>query len=199
MRRQYIYSRVSTDEQTTDPQVAVLKEKYPAAQVVQEIKSGVKRRPMLEALIENLNSGDMLIVAALDRIGRKTTEVLALIENLVNRGVILLSDREGVDYSTPAGRLVTQILVSVAEMERNLISERTKAGLKAAKERGSRVGRKPIIPDEIKRNAVLRVLEGGLSIRGVAADAGINHSYLASLVREHKTRGKIGVGDDENT
>ncbi|NRA69170.1 MAG: recombinase family protein [Pseudobacteriovorax sp.] len=186
--KQYIYSRVSTGEQSTDPQIMSLKEKFPSAQVVEEIASGAKKRPILETLVNNLNRGDMLIVAALDRIGRKTAEVLSLIEQLNDKGIILISDREGVDYSTPTGRLVTQILVSVSEMERNLISERTKAGMKAAKERGKVIGRKPYIPNEVKQKAIDLVLVNRESVRSAALKCGINNSYLASLIRNYKNR-----------
>src|SRR4051812_25001893 len=111
---QYIYSRVSTDGQTTDGQVLALTARYPEAQIVSEVASGAKHRPILRALVAQLQAGDTLVVAALDRLGRRTSEVLALIEDLDRRRIVLVSVREGVDYSTAAGRLVTQILVSVA-------------------------------------------------------------------------------------
>ena len=186
MANQFIYSRVSTDKQTTDAQLSKLRDRFPNAKVIEEIKSGVKRRPILETLLKNLEKGDTLIVAALDRLGRKTSDVLSIIEDLEVRGIILMSDREGVDYSTPAGRLVTQILVSVAEMERNIISERTKAGLKAARERGRQIGRKPVIPVSTKDEAMRLVHNEGLSIRKAAKAVGMNHSYLATLLKQHQ-------------
>jgi DNA invertase Pin-like site-specific DNA recombinase len=91
---EYLYCRVSTDGQSIDPQAQALRAKYPTAQIVSEIASGAKARPMLKALIEQLQSGDVLIVAALDRLGRRTTEILTLIEGLTDKGVILRSERE---------------------------------------------------------------------------------------------------------
>ena len=137
---QYIYSRVSTDKQETQNQLSKLKELFPGAAVFEEVSSGAKARPVLQTLLASLHSGDILIVAALDRLGRRTSEVLALIEDLERRGVILKSIREGVDYSTIAGRLVTQILCACAEMERRLISERTKMALEARRKAGVKLG-----------------------------------------------------------
>lgn len=182
----YIYSRVSTDGQSTDAQVMALTRKYPQADVVTETRSGAKARPFLAALIEQLKEGDTLIVAALDRLGRKTTEILALIEDLQRRNVNLISEREGVDYGSPTGRLVTQILVSVAEMERNLIAERTRAGLAAAREKGRQIGRKPRISTDIFENA-LQLVSSGMSIRTAAKASGISHTHLANLIRANSS------------
>jgi putative DNA-invertase from lambdoid prophage Rac len=82
----YIYSRVSTGKQDTANQLARLRELYPTAPIYEETASGAKRRPVLEGLLARLQKGDYLVVAALDRLGRKTSEILALIENLEKRG-----------------------------------------------------------------------------------------------------------------
>lgn len=180
----YIYSRVSTEDQTTAGQVSALIAKYPLAHIVSETASGAKARPMLTKLIAELVKGDRLIVAALDRLGRRTSEVLKLIEDLERRGVVLVSEREGVDYSTPVGRLVTQILVSVAEMERAMIAERTKAGLKAAREQGRYGGRPSSYSSEQLENA-LELLKSGLTSREVSVKTGISYSYL-NLLRKKR-------------
>lgn len=179
---QYIYSRVSTEGQSVEPQLLPLKQRYPEARIVSEVASGGKTRPMLTTLVGTLQSGDTLIVAALDRLGRKTVEILGLIEDLKQRGVILISVREGVDYSTPAGRLVTQILVSVAELERSLIRERTKVGLAAARAKGRVGGRPSVIPEEVKSKAIQKV-QSGASIKYVSSEMGISYSYLWKLCR----------------
>ncbi len=190
----YIYSRVSTDGQSTDAQLVALTKKYPQAEIVTETRSGAKARPFLTALLEQLKTGDTLVVAALDRLGRKTTEILALIEELQQRKVNLISEREGVDYGTPTGRLVTQILVSVAEMERSVIVERTKAGLAAARAKGKLIGRKPRIPEE-KITDAKEMVAGGMSIRKAAAAVGISHTYLADLMK--KNAGESPQGHDQ--
>lgn len=179
----YIYSRVSTKEQNSESQLLNLRNKYPNAKIFNEIASGAKKRPILGTLINELQCGDRLIVAALDRLGRKTVEILGLIENLEKRGIILISDREGIDYSTITGRLVTQILVSIAEMERNLLSERTKAGLKAAKANG-RLGGRPKVYSQKEIAKALEILGSGLTSRQVARKTGISYSYLNYLRRK---------------
>ena len=98
--REFIYSRVSTDGQSVDAQAIALSRRYPCAAMVSETASGGKVRPMLDTLVAQLKSGDTLIVAALDRLGRRAAEVLTLIEDLSERGVILISEREGIDYFT---------------------------------------------------------------------------------------------------
>jgi DNA invertase Pin-like site-specific DNA recombinase len=141
---------------------------------------------MLTKLIGQLVNGDRLIVAALDRLGRRTSEVLRLIEDLESLGIVLISEREGVDYSTPVGRLVTQILVSVAEMERAMIAERTRAGLKAAREKG-RIGGRPSSYSKDQLNAALELFSQGLTSREIAAKTGISYSYL-NLLRKTRAR-----------
>lgn len=182
---QYIYSRVSTDKQETQNQLSSLKELFPNAAVFEEVASGAKARPVLQTLLGSLQKGDTLIVAALDRLGRRTSEVLGLIEDLEKRGVILKSMREGVDYSTIAGRLVTQILCSVAEMERRLISERTKMALEARKKAGVKLG----CPAKYANEVVAQVRElrsAGKTVREVALVTGMSASRVSQLSRVAK-------------
>lgn len=137
----YIYVRVSTTRtQSTEAQETQLQQRFQDAHIITEVASGMKNRPELNKLVASLVAGDRLIVSALDRLGRKTSEVLVLIEDLDRRKITLISAREGIDYSTAMGRLVTQILVSVAEMERAMMSERTKVGLQNARNKGVRLG-----------------------------------------------------------
>lgn len=179
----YIYSRVSTDKQDTNNQLAKLKGMFPDASLHEETASSGKERPVLKKLIATLEKGDVLVVAALDRLGRKTSEILLLIEDLDRKGVILKSIREGVDYSTIAGRLVTQILCSVAEMEKNLISERTKAALAAKRAKGIVGGRRakygPELIAEIKK---LRFEQK--SLREISEKTGVSISRICQLTKD---------------
>jgi len=179
---QYIYSRVSTDKQDNDNQLSRLKVMHPDAAVFEETASGAKSRPILKKLLDGLEKGDILIVAALDRLGRRTSEVLLIIEDLDRRGVILRSVREGVDYSTICGKLVTQILVSIAEMERGLISERTKMALAAKRKQGIVGGRRATYsPDAVEQ--VKRLRAEGRSVREVARLTGMSASRVSELTR----------------
>lgn len=180
---QFIYSRVSTGKQETANQLSKLKELYPSASVYEETASGAKRRPVLEELVKALKPGDQLIVAALDRLGRKTTEILALIEDLERRGVILKSLREGLDYSTVTGRLVTQILVACAELERGLISARTREALATKRSQGIVGGRRPSFNLAMVER-VLLLRSSGLSCRAISSATGVSASRVSELCRK---------------
>ena len=184
----FIYSRVSTAGQSTDPQLLLLTQRFPEARVVSEVVSGTKQRPLLNALVKELKKGDRLIVYSLDRLGRRALDLLQLLETIEKKGVVFVSLREGVDYSTISGKLVTQVLASVAEMERNLISERTKAGLAVARKNGKVGGRPALISSEKKKNAVELVLRHNFSIRKSAKKSGISAWYVSKLVRDQKKR-----------
>ena len=161
--------RVSTDDQSTRAQLLKLVAQYPTANINEETMSSMKARPVLNALLGSLVSGDRLIIYSLDRLGRRAHEVLPMLEELKERGITLISMREGVDYTTVSGKLVTQIFVSMAEMERELISERTKAGLAAARDKGKLLGKPREIPEEILKEATRLVLVDGVSIPQAAA------------------------------
>lgn len=180
--RQVIYSRVSTDKQLNDNQVHVLKEKYPSAEVVEETASGAKERPKLNELCATLCAGDILIVFALDRLGRRTSEVLALVEQLTARGVTLISAREGADFSTACGKLILSVLCSVAELERNIISERTKAGLAARKAAGVKLGRRATYPPETVAKA-LELRTKGLKLREISKIVNISVPRLSQILK----------------
>jgi DNA invertase Pin-like site-specific DNA recombinase len=177
-----IYSRVSTDGQTTDNQVIALRNKYPDAAIVEEVASGAKKRPKLQELVERLQKGDELILTSLDRLGRRTSEILQLIELLESKGVILKSEREGVDYSTIVGKLVTQILCSVAEMERNLISERTKMGLAARKAKGIKLGRQPKFSKETI-GEVISMRAAGQTMEQIKVATGVSVARIHQLTK----------------
>jgi DNA invertase Pin-like site-specific DNA recombinase len=179
----YCYVRVSTEGQNFDPQTQELLRKYPDAQVVSEIASGAKARPMLRALLDQLAAGDILIVAALDRLGRRTGEILGLVEGLTARGIVLKSEREHIDLSTPIGKVVVAILASVAELERNMISERTRHGIEAARAKGKQIGRPKTITDEEIQRGVKLVRDRGYSITRAAKEIGISYPYLSMALR----------------
>lgn len=182
MAKQYVYARVSTQSQETENQVVNLRRQYPDAEFIEEVASGAKVRPELEKLVQRLQRGDELIVSSLDRLGRKTAEILTLIDSLEKRGIILKSLREGLDYSTISGRLVTQILVSVSELERSLISQRTKAALAAKREKGI-VGGRPKIHNEetVNRARILRA--EGKSLSTISQLVGISKTRLHQLLK----------------
>src|SRR4051812_13472099 len=141
-RRLIGYARVSTEDQMTDAQLIELKA---AGCVVihQEQGSGASRaRPVLAQLVKEIRAGDVLVVVRLDRLARSVSHLLEVIEGLEKKGAHFKSLQDPIDTSTPQGMFSLQVLGAVAQLERSLISERTKAGLRAAKRRG-RVGGNP--------------------------------------------------------
>src|SRR5947209_11557459 len=136
------YARVSKEEQHLSLQVDALK-KHGVIRIFTDKQTGTRfdRKEFLAAL-EYVNEGDTLVVWKLDRLGRSLKELIETVENLQKRGVDLVSLTEHIDTTTATGRLFLQFIAMLAEFERNLISERTKAGLDAARARG-RVGGRP--------------------------------------------------------
>lgn len=181
----YIYARVSTSlisgKQETDHQTYALIPQFPDAIVITEHASGIKDRPELRRLISMLKRGDRVIVAALDRIGRSTLNSLQMLKEIEDRGATLISMRE--NFGTgPAAQAMREILLSIAQLERNLISSRTRAALANAKAKGKKLGRpKALDPAVIERG--LELVEGGLSIRKAAAEVGMSFGYLRRLMR----------------
>lgn len=136
------YARVSTDEQSLDAQKDAL-EAAGAKRTYADTMSGTKRsRPKLDAMLEHLREGDVVVVTKYDRLARSLRDLLDIIEVIKERGVGFRSLAEDIDTTTPAGRLIFHVFASVAQFERERIAERTKEGLQAARRRG-RVGGRP--------------------------------------------------------
>jgi DNA invertase Pin-like site-specific DNA recombinase len=139
----YGYARVSTDDQSPALQLAALKNSGCKTVFKDEGLSGATaKRPALLRCLKKLQSGDTLVVWKLDRLGRSLRDLIAMLDDLKHRGIKFRSLTEAIDTDTPTGRAMWQMIGVLAELERSLISERTSAGVKAAKRRGVRFGRK---------------------------------------------------------
>lgn len=155
----YGYARVSTPDQCLNLQLNALSI-HGVDHIFQEKISGKNKfKPILDSLITRLKSGDQLIVWKLDRLGRRTSELIKLQEALEQKQITLVSLTEQLDTSTPMGKFSFQIFCCIAEMERNVISERTMAGLTAAKAKGHIGGRRPGLTQSAKKKAKLAVIE----------------------------------------
>lgn len=150
------YARVSTDEQRSALQLDAL-DKSGCEQVFEEHVSGAaKQRPEWEACKRTLRDGDTLVVWRLDRLGRSLRDLVETIHDLEERGVGFQSITENIDTTSAGGRLVFHVFGALAEFERNLIQERTKAGLAAARARGRKGGRRPKLSQaDIKKAAAM--------------------------------------------
>lgn len=137
----YGYARVSTQEQETHAQIDALRRAGVDA-IYEEKRSGADtRRPVLNQLLEQLQPGDVVVVYKLDRIARSLAHLLQVLEQIHAAGADFTSLTEVIDTSSPAGRLMMQIIGAFAEFERELIRERTRVGMRAAAERGAKMGR----------------------------------------------------------
>jgi len=136
------YARVSTDEQSLDLQIDAL-ERAGCERIFSDtgFSGALTRRPALDKLIETLKSGDALVTWRLDRLGRSLGHLITLVTELESRQVTFTSLSDAIDTRTAGGRLQFHMLGALAEFERSLISERTKAGMAAARARGVRIGR----------------------------------------------------------
>jgi DNA invertase Pin-like site-specific DNA recombinase len=137
------YARVSTDHQSLDaPRDALIASGCDP--IFTDQMSGVREdRPGLAQLIEYIRAGDTVVVVALDRLGRSLSAVIRTIETLTERGVLLRSLREGIDYSTSTGRMLAGIFAALAGYERELMHERAAAAQQAVRLRGRHTGRPP--------------------------------------------------------
>lgn len=146
------YARVSTRDQNLELQIEAL-QKFGCEKLFQEKQSAVKERPELERMLSILRSGDIVIVWKLDRLGRSLRHLVDLIEIFKTKGVEFISLNDNIDTTTPQGRLIFNLFASFAEFERELIRERTMAGLKRARENGRIGGRAKGLSDKAKKTA----------------------------------------------
>lgn len=173
------YARVSTQDQNLDLQTDALK-KAGCEKIFTDKVSGVKfHRQGLNQALDFLRQGDTLVVWKLDRLGRSTAELIKISASLQERKIELQSITESIDTSSPTGRLFFTILGAIAQMEREIIQERIKAGLKAANKRGRKNGR-PRVMTKDKKETAIRLLKEGRGYNEVAGIIGVSRSVLYS-------------------
>ena len=164
----YGYARVSTDDQNPALQLAALKRSGCKTVFKDDGLSGATtKRPALLRCLKTLQHGDTLIVWKLDRLGRSLRDLITMLDDLRSRGVKFRSLTEAIDTDTPTGRAMWQMIGVLAELERSLISERTRAGVKAARSRGVKFGRKRKLSDQQIEHA-RKLIEKGESRQYVA-------------------------------
>jgi DNA invertase Pin-like site-specific DNA recombinase len=182
------YARVST----VDQDVALQRDALHQAGCTRIFEdygvSGVKtERPALLAALAYIREGDVLVVWKLDRLGRSLAHLITTVSDLEKRGVGLRSLTEAIDTTTSGGRLIFHVFGALGQFERDVIRERTQAGLTAAAARGRKGGRKPVVTaDKLKRARALRTL--GLNVRETAKRLKVGKTALyEALAAEGKT------------
>lgn len=171
------YARVSTLEQETALQLDALK-RAGVERVFEEKRSAVTRRPMLDALLEQLRAGDTVVVYKIDRLARSLRDLLHILDRIEHAGAFFASTSEPIDTSMPAGRMMMQIVGAFAEFERNIIRERTVAGLRAARDRGTRLGRARAMTPTEEAACVRQFLAGGVTKSALARRYGCHISSV---------------------
>jgi DNA invertase Pin-like site-specific DNA recombinase len=185
------YARVSTKEQSLDLQLDAL-QRAGCQKIYQERVSGAQAaRVQLDLMLDHLRAGDVLIIWKLDRLGRSLRHLIELVEGLMAKGVDLKSLNDPIDTTTPQGRLNFNLFAALAEFERDLVRERTHAGLSAARARGRCGGRPRGLPPRAEvtaRAAETLYTERQLSVRQIADRLGIAKSTLYAYLRHRGVR-----------
>jgi DNA invertase Pin-like site-specific DNA recombinase len=190
MKRAALYARVSTPDQHVETQLYDLRKL--AAQRGFEVTreycdrgvSGSKaRRPGLDAMLADARRGEfsVLLVAAFDRVARSTQNFLEIVAELQDLGIEFISAREAIDTSTPIGKMFVTLIGSIAELEKSILTERIRAGMRRARMEGQRLGRAPL---NIDHAALVCDRVAGMSLTNVAKKYGVSRASVVRFVRE---------------
>lgn len=180
------YARVSTKEQNLSLQIDALT-KEGCQKIYQEKITGTsKNRPQLEALLSQLREGDVVVIWKLDRLGRSLKDLVALVAQIQERGAGLLSLNDHINTTTPTGKLTFHLFAALAEFERDIISERTLAGLASARARGRKGGRPKGLSKKAEHTAIIAqnlYEERKLSVNQICDQLSISRRTLYKYLR----------------
>jgi DNA invertase Pin-like site-specific DNA recombinase len=186
------YARVSTIEQDLAMQTDAL-EQAGCERIFQDKASGAKaERPGLQEALAFLRKGDSLVVWRLDRLGRSLKHLIETVGELEERGIGFQSLQESIDTTTSGGRLIFHIFGALAEFERNLIRERTMAGLQAARARGRKGGRPRALDNKRIQLAYQLYDERKQTVKEICEILGISKPTLYAYLSERDSQGKAG-------
>ncbi|WGO96461.1 recombinase family protein (plasmid) [Pseudomonas viciae] len=190
------YARVSTHEQNLDLQLDALRKAH-CTEIYQEKMSGKSaKRPELEYMLKALRARDTLVVWRLDRLGRNASDLIQISTVLAERGINLESLTEQMDTSTAMGKLWFNHCAIMAQFERDVMRERTMAGLASARARGRKGGRKPALtPDQVREVDAL-LADPRFTVVDVAKRYGVSR---ATIYNRHRARSSVGGKDVESS
>lgn len=192
------YARVSTEDQCLDLQIQALTQ-IGCERIYRDhgMSGGTQSRPGLNRALKALKKGDTLVVWRLDRLGRSLANMIRILEQLGKNQIAFRSITECIDTDSSGGRLIFHVMAALAEFERTLISERTRAGIAAAKVRGARFGRRPLLSDEQIRTAGGMMAKENSSLKELAASLGVHPRTLQrGLTRLTDTSGRSRVFEE---
>ena len=176
------YARVSTLHQDEALQVDALEAAGVDRIYTDHVSGTTASRPALDELLVQLRHGDTIVIWRLDRLGRSLRHLIEVVADLESRGVALRSLAESIDTSTPGGKLIFHVFGALAEFERDLIRERTNAGLAAARARG-RVGGRPTVWTPEKLATARSMLESGHDVSTVARVLGVSRASVYRMLK----------------
>jgi DNA invertase Pin-like site-specific DNA recombinase len=199
MKKAAIYARISTPDQHIESQLYDLRKL--AAQrgfeVVREycdrgVSGSKARRPGLDSMMADAKRGEfsVVLVAAFDRVARSTKNFLEIVDELHDLGIEFISSREAIDTSGPMGRMFITLIGSIAELEKSILVERIRAGMRRARMEGQRLGRAPL---DIDHDALVRDRLAGSSLTNVAKKYGVSRASVVRFVREAQQRQAVAA------
>lgn len=180
------YVRVSTDEQNTARQELIMKELGVERVYLERVSGKTQRgREELNAMLQYVREGDVVVVESISRIARNTKDLLEIVEKLESKGVEFVSKKEAIDTKTPSGKFMLTIFGAIAQLEREYLLDRQREGIEIARQNGKYKGRKPIAIDEQKFQSVYTSWKAG-ECKGVEAmkALGLKASTFYRKVRE---------------
>ncbi len=190
----YGYARVSTTDQDPALQTEALSGAGCVEVVTDHASGGTRERPGLTGLLERLVAGDVVVVWKLDRLSRSLVDLLWILDRISGAGAGFRSVTESIDTTTPAGRMMMQMLGAFAEFERAMIRERTLAGLQAAKKKGRHLGRRAQLNHE-QAAMVIELLLSGRSQREVGRLFGVGKTTIYRIWKHHISGQGFGAPD----
>lgn len=188
------YARVSTQEQELALQLDAL-EAAGCTKIYREKVTGATReRPQLQALLEHLREGDVVVIWKLDRLARSLKDLVEIVNEMQEKGAELRSLQDQIDTTTPHGKFTFHVFAALSEFERDIIRERTKAGLAAARARGRKGGRPKGLTKKAQHTAIIAeklYLEGELTVREICEQLSISKGTFYNYLRQRGV--EVGV------
>lgn len=181
------YSRVSKgDDQNARLQIKAFKEADVEKTFRETASGGRWDRPALHKMLDQLREGDVVVVWKLDRLSRSLKDLLVIMERIDQAGAGFKSLTEAIDTTTPAGRMMMQMVGSFAEFEREMIRERTKAGLDAARAEGRIGGRKPKLRDDQRKDIIENILSGRKTGAQMARLYNVSEATVSRVIAQNR-------------